>query len=168
MPRALHDGPHKQVKATKAQLVSSYNYFVAHTIDLDEPSTLIYIRGKQHGSQSIASLRAVPNELVLWPQIWGSANVIGKTGFELDTTINHNHGKEALLLFARRTDTNCYLSQSPSVLRQYSTPRSQFQAKTVIVMLLSLPHPQSPIRSSLCHRSKTGVISSNTSARIPL
>ncbi|KAF8800412.1 hypothetical protein BYT27DRAFT_7200321 [Phlegmacium glaucopus] len=82
--------PLDQVKATPAQLVSSYSYFVAHTIDLDEPGTLIYVRGKQHDeSQVIASLRAVPNELVLWPQLWGSANVIGQIGFKLDSTINH-------------------------------------------------------------------------------
>ena len=81
------------MKATPSQLVSSYNSFVAHTIDLDEPSTLVYIRGKQRdGSQSIVTLRAVPNELVLWPQVWGSAKVIGQTGFELDETINHNQG----------------------------------------------------------------------------
>jgi len=61
---------------------------------LDEPATSIYIRGKQgDGSQSIASLHAVPNELVLWPQVWESANVVGKTGFELDPSINHSQGK---------------------------------------------------------------------------
>ncbi|KAF8800414.1 hypothetical protein BYT27DRAFT_7148740 [Phlegmacium glaucopus] len=83
--------PLDQVKTTPAELVSAYNHFIAHPIDLDEPSTLVYIRGKQHDeSQVITSLRAVPNELVLWPQLWGSANVIGQTGFKLDSTINHN------------------------------------------------------------------------------
>jgi len=93
--------PLDQVKATPVQLVSAYNYFIAHAIDLDEPGTLIYIRGKQDdGSQAVASLRAVPNELILWPQFWGTANVIGKTGFELDPTINHNQGISALSSFA--------------------------------------------------------------------
>ena len=51
------------------QLVSTYNCFTTRTINLDEPGTLIYIHGKQPNEfQSITTLHAVPNELVLWPK----------------------------------------------------------------------------------------------------
>lgn len=81
--------PLDQVKASAAQLVSSYNDFIAHSIDLDEPTTLVYIRGKQSEASAnlaLANLRAVPNELVLWPQVWETASVIGHTGFGLNST----------------------------------------------------------------------------------
>ena len=92
--------PLDQVQVNPVQLVSTYNNFVAHTIDLDEPTTSVYIRGKQSlGPQAVAnptlvSLRAVPNELILWPQVWEAANVIGHT--ELDYT-GYKQGKAFFL-----------------------------------------------------------------------
>ena len=93
------------------QLASAYNSFVAHAIDSDEPTTSVYIRGKQNSvpqapsrlsifslrskeNKSVASLRAVPNELILWPQVWETANVIGHT--ELDYT-SQKQGKDLVL-----------------------------------------------------------------------
>ena len=39
--------PPDQVQVNPVQLVFIYNDFVMHTIDLDEPTTSAYIRGKQ-------------------------------------------------------------------------------------------------------------------------
>ena len=42
--------PLDRVQATPAQLASAYNDFIAQAIDLDEPTTAVYIRGKQNSA----------------------------------------------------------------------------------------------------------------------
>ena len=171
--------PLDQVQATPEQLASAYNDFIAHAIDLDEPTTAIYIRGKQNSApapppsrlsffsmlgkennKTVASIRAVPNELILWPQVWETANVIGHT--ELDYTGN-KQGKGAF--FIRKLTRLSTLQWSPAA-HQSSTLIFRLKKVTVTLLLLLLVPPK--MQPSLYRRSRTGAILSNMSARTPL
>ncbi|CCM06526.1 uncharacterized protein FIBRA_08799 [Fibroporia radiculosa] len=66
-------------------LIKSYDQFIAHDIDPDDASTPIYLRGKavvrgkgcpEHVTTTV-SLRAIQNELLLWPQVWEDASPFG-------------------------------------------------------------------------------------------
>jgi len=69
------------------KITATYDHFVAHNVDPDDYSTLIYVRGKavmkNHQSLkplvSVLTLRAVPNELVLWPQAWEHVEPLGQS-----------------------------------------------------------------------------------------
>ena len=141
--------PLDQVQANPVQLVSTYNDFVAHTIDLDEPITSVYIRGKQSiGSQAVAiptrvSLRAVPNELILWPQVWETADVIGHT--ELDYT-GYKQGNGSFFFFSfnkfKGLSTQNFRFQWSSAVHQFSTLLFRLKKVTVTLLSLLLVQPQ--------------------------
>ncbi|KAF9804290.1 hypothetical protein IEO21_09433 [Rhodonia placenta] len=67
-----------------ATLVAAYDHFIAHEIDPSESKTRIYLRGKAviNGTakevETQVSLKAIPNELILWPQAWENAAQIGQ------------------------------------------------------------------------------------------
>ena len=71
------------------KITATYDHFVAHNVDPDDSATLIYVRGKavikNHKSLnplvSVLTLRAVPNELVLWPQAWEHVEPLGQSIF---------------------------------------------------------------------------------------
>ncbi|OSX63094.1 hypothetical protein POSPLADRAFT_1056444 [Postia placenta MAD-698-R-SB12] len=76
--------PLGQTQPKHEDLISSYDQFIAHDIDIDEAKTRIYIRGKAviskytRGIETQVSLKAIPNELILWPQAWTSAADLGQ------------------------------------------------------------------------------------------
>ncbi|CCM04263.1 uncharacterized protein FIBRA_06432 [Fibroporia radiculosa] len=69
--------------ADPANLVASYEQFIAHDVDPDDGSTPVYLRGEavvSSGSgpvEETVTLRAVQNELILWPQIWENVKGFG-------------------------------------------------------------------------------------------
>ncbi|OSX63083.1 hypothetical protein POSPLADRAFT_1056431 [Postia placenta MAD-698-R-SB12] len=64
-------------------LIAAYDEFIAHDIDSTESKTRIYLRGKaivkdtSSAVETEVTLKAVPNELILWPQAWVNAPVVG-------------------------------------------------------------------------------------------
>lgn len=76
--------PLGQTQPDHEDLIISYDHFIAHDIDTDEAKTHIYLRGKAvinkavGGVETQVSLKAIPNELILWPQAWTSAADLGQ------------------------------------------------------------------------------------------
>ncbi|KAL6310251.1 hypothetical protein BKA93DRAFT_820700 [Sparassis latifolia] len=65
-----------------ADIAVTYDHFIAHEVEPNERNSLIYVRGRALKStqvDTVISLRAVQNELILWPQIWEQAPVVGET-----------------------------------------------------------------------------------------
>ena len=80
--------PLDQIEATPDEIAACYKHFVSHTIDRDEPSTLIYIRAKASSASSFSStevyLYAMENQLVLWPNdVASQARYIGSATLEM-------------------------------------------------------------------------------------
>ncbi|CCM04667.1 uncharacterized protein FIBRA_06853 [Fibroporia radiculosa] len=75
--------PLSHTNAKPATLAAAHEHFLAHAVDPAEPRTAIYVRGRSavatgHGClRHTVGLRAVPSELVLWPQAWEAAAPLG-------------------------------------------------------------------------------------------
>ncbi|KAF8149592.1 hypothetical protein K438DRAFT_1988847 [Mycena galopus ATCC 62051] len=80
--------PLDQVSATPNEIAVSYKHFVSHAIDLEEKSTLVYLRAKAADAPHSTpppkvDLYAMENHLVPWPQLLQLAQHVGSTELQV-------------------------------------------------------------------------------------
>ncbi|KAF8146825.1 hypothetical protein K438DRAFT_2091849, partial [Mycena galopus ATCC 62051] len=80
--------PLDQVSATPNEIAVSYKHFVSHAIDLEEKSTLVYLRAKAADAPHSTpppkvDLYAMENHLVSWPQLLQLAQHVGSTELQV-------------------------------------------------------------------------------------